>query len=239
MSTTASTTAPAEQAADVAKIRRAIDLLTVPGGVVEIRGLDVPARYGKPLTVAGYFTDLNKAAEAAATLDKRKAVGVYLVLNEINPALLARSPNVLTDGLKITTSDNDIIRRRWLPLDFDAVRPAGISSNEDEHAAAEDVGRQCAAWLSSQGWLEPIQGDSGNGWHVLYRVDLPNDEATTVLIRGAIEAVADRFSGAAVAVDRTVFNAARIWKLYGTTARKGHNMPDRPHRLAQLVEVPE
>ena len=77
------------------------------------------------------------------------------------------------------------------------------------------------------------------GSHVLYRLDLPNDETTTALIRGTIEAVADRFSGPAVAVDRTVFNAARIWKLYGTTARKGHDMPDRPHRLARLVEVPQ
>ena len=40
-------------------------------------------------------------------------------------------------------------------------------------------------------------------------------------------------------VDLKVFNAARIWKLYGTVARKGHDMNDRPHRAARLVEVPE
>ncbi len=188
--------------------RQALDLLAVPGGVVEIRGLHVPTRHGKAMTVAGYFSDLNQAAQAAATLDSRKASGVYLVLNELTPALLARSPNVLTDGLQTTTSDNDIIRRQWLPLDFDAVRPAGISASEDEHAAAEDVGRQCAAWLSSQGWPEPMQGDSGNGWHVLYRVDLPNDQEAANLVRTCLAALADRFDTAEVKVDRSVFNAA-------------------------------
>ena len=137
-----STTTPAKQAADVDEIRRALDLLTVPGGVVEIRGLHVPTGRGKPCTVAGYFLDLDKAAEAAAALDTRKAAGVYLVLNEVNPALLARSPDQLTDHLDPTTSDGDIIRRRWLPLDVDPIRPAGVSSSEDEHCSG---GRHGAA----------------------------------------------------------------------------------------------
>lgn len=39
--------------------------------------------------------------------------------------------------------------------------------------------------------------------------------------------------------DQTVFNPARLWKLYGTTARKGDDLPERPHRLARLLHVPE
>jgi hypothetical protein len=232
-------TIPAEQKADVAEIRRALDLLSARGGVVEIRALHVPIGRGKPITVAGYFTDLDKAAEAAAILDTRKAGGVYLVLNKVTPALLARSPNQLTEGLAVATSDTDITRRRWLPFDFDPTRPTGISSSEDEHCAAEDLARTCAAWLSSQGWPAPILADSGNGAHLLYRIDLPNDERSGNLVRDTIAAVAAKFTGGGVDVDRKVFNAARIWKLYGTTARKGHDMPDRPHRLAALVEVPE
>ena len=142
-------------AADPAEIRRALDLLAVPGGVVEIRGIKIPG-YGKPFPAAGYFTDPDKAAQAAATLDKRKAVGVYVVLNEINPALLARSPNQMTDHLETTTSDNDIIRRRWLPIDFDPTRPSGISSTDAEHDAAETLARECADWLREDaGWPDP------------------------------------------------------------------------------------
>ena len=54
-----------------------------------------------------------------------------------------------------------------------------------------------------------------------------------------IEAVAQRFTGHGVDIDRKVFNAGRIWKLYGTTGRKGHSIDDRPHRRARLVEVPD
>jgi hypothetical protein len=230
------TATTAKPQADVAEIRRAFNLLTVPGGVVEIRGVKVPGQ-GKPHIVGGYFTDLDKAAQAAATLDTRKAGGVYIVLNEIDPALLARSPNQLTEYLDPTTSDSGIIRRRWLPLDFDAARPAGISASEDEHCEAEDSARRCAAWLSSLDWPLPIAADSGNGAHVLYRVDLPTDDGG--LVQRCLQALARRCDSEAVHVDQTVYNPARIWKLYGTTARKGHSTADRPHRLARLVEVPE
>jgi hypothetical protein len=40
------------------------------------------------------------------------------------------------------------------------------------------------------------------------------------LVRGILEALAFRFDDDRVKVD-TTSNAARIWKLYGTTARKG------------------
>ena len=217
--------------------RHTIELLTKPGGVVEIRGLHVPTGRGKPCTVAGYFDDCDPAAEAAATLDTRGAVGVYFTLNEINSALLARSPNDLIDYPEATTSDNDILQRRWLPIDFDPVRPAGVSSSDDEHRAAEDQARACAEWLTSLGWSSPIMADSGNGAHLLYRIDLPNDDGG--LVQRCLEAVAQKCDTDKVKVDCKVFNPARIWKLYGTTARKGFDTPDRPHRIARLVKVPD
>ena len=224
-------------AADVAEIRRALDLLTVPGGVVELRAVDVPEGRGKPITVAGYFDDLDKAAQAAATLDARKAGGIYFTLNEIHPGLIARSPNQLTDRQEPTTSDSDVIRRRLLLVDLDAIRPADISATEDEHCAAQDVARAVAAWLSSQGWPAPIFGDSGNGAHLLYRIDLPADDKG--LVRRCLEALGDRFDNDTIKVDRKVFNPARISKLYGTTPHKGHSIPVRPHRPARMIEIPE
>jgi hypothetical protein len=46
------------------------------------------------------------------------------------------------------------------------------------------------------------------------------------------------YSDDVVSVDLTTFNAARIWKVYGTLACKGDTLPDRPHRLARLFDVP-
>ena len=150
---------------------------------------------------------------------------------------MLRAPNRIIDHQKPTTGDGDIDRRRWLPLDFDPKRPTGVSSSQDEHCEAQDLARKCAAGLSSLGWPSPIIGDSGNGAHLLYRIDLPADDGG--IVGKAINAIADRMSCPTIDIDRKVFNPARIWKLYGTTAGKGFSIPDRPHRVARLVEVPE
>jgi hypothetical protein len=61
--------------------------------------------------------------------------GIYITLNPTNPALLARSANRLQNRVQVTTSDSDIFARRWLLLDFDPVRPSGISSMDKEHGS--------------------------------------------------------------------------------------------------------
>ena len=43
------------------------------------------------------------------------------------------------------------------------------------------------------------------------------------------------FSDDRVTVDTANFNAARIWKLYGTVSRKGDDTPDRPHRRSRIL----
>ena len=58
-------------------------------------------------------------------------------------------------------------------------------------------------------------------------------------MKRCLEAVAIQFSDESVKVDLTTFNAARIWKLYGTLAAKGDDIASRPHRLARLLDVPK
>src|SRR5262249_39705614 len=93
--------------------------------------------------------------------------------------------------------------------------------------------------LTEYGWPEPIVADSGNGAHAIYRVDEPNNAETTALFQRGLEALDSLFSDDAVVIDRTTYNAARIWKLYGTMARKGDNLPERPHRLARILDAPD
>jgi hypothetical protein len=140
---------------------------------------------------------------------------------------------------KQTTSDSDVVRRRWLPIDFDPVRPSGISSTDVEHDAALECAKSCRDFLSGCGWPEPIFADSGNGAHLLYRIVLPNDEASTELVKNCLGALALLFSDVTVNVDLQNYNAARIWKLYGTVARKGDVTPDHPHRLSSVLDSPE
>lgn len=207
-------------------------LLLEPGSVAELRILKTKKR-----TVSGYFDDFDKLASAAGEWDC-KAPGVYVTLNPVNPDLLARSVNHLAEWAENTTGDTDIVRRRWLPIDCDPTRPTGISSTEEEHDAALARAKEIGGWLRKQGWPNPVWADSGNGGHLLYRVDLPNDSDSTDLTKRCLEALDLRFSDDTVTVDVTNYNPARIWKLYGTTAAKGDSTEERPHRVSQVLFTP-
>src|SRR5262249_53445848 len=167
-----------------------------------------------------------------------KVEGVYLTLNPVNPELLARAGNRVKPFAKHTTKDSDILRRRWLPLDFDPKRPAGVSSTEGEHGLALERASNCRQWLKQMGWPDPIMADSGNGGHLLYRIELPNDANSTSLVKRVLEALALRFSDQDVELDCKTYNPARIWKVYGTLAAKGDSTPERPHRLSKVLQHP-
>jgi len=215
-------------------IRAVLELLTAPGQVMELRVIGVDGRANR--TDSGYFDDMDALAKVAARYDGR-AAAVYVTLNPVMPALLSRAANRMQEWAKNATHDTEMTCRRWLAFDTDATRPAGISSTDEEHAAALERARAIRDWLRERGWPEPIRADSGNGGHLLYRVDLPTDDGG--LTQRALAAVASCFDDRLVKVDRTVYNSARIWKLYGTQARKGDSTPSRPHRRARILEAPE
>ena len=223
-------------------IPAALRALIAPSETFEIRIIKPLNGYG---THSGYFDNIETAAKVAGSWSG-KCSAVYMTLNPVKPDLLARAANRIKklDKQDHTTTDADITARRWFPLDFDPVRPSGISSTDAEHAAAIAKAREARDWLAAQGWPAPILADSGNGAHLLYRIDLPNDEASKVLVERAIKALAHKLDDRTghptpVCVDQSVFNAARIWKVYGTLAAKGDSTQYRPHRMAQTIEAPD
>ncbi len=216
-------------------IRQGLLILTEPGQVVELRILGIG---GKKRTDSGYFDDVSKLAKAAAAYDGR-AEGLYFTLNPVNPALIARANNRVKEYADHTTSDHDIARRINLPLDFDPVRPAGISASETEKRAALERAWLCRAWLTAQGWPEPIYADSGNGAHLLYAIDLPNTAESTELVKNTLLVLSALFSDSLVKLDASTSNASRIFKVYGTLACKGDSTPDRPHRRAMILAAPQ
>lgn len=217
-------------------VERTVRLLAAPGGVVEVRAI---AEDG---THSGYFDDPKLVAPAAELLDFSTVNGVYITLNEVAPALLARRANRVKMRLgrkDATTADSDILRRRWFPVDIDPVRPSGVSSTAEEHAHALKKAEELAAWLGEHGFPEPVRADSGNGAHLLYRVDLPNDDESRQLVQQALTVLSALFSDERCSIDTAVYNAGRIWKLYGTVSRKGDWTADRPYRRSRLISVPE
>ncbi len=218
-------------------VLEALGLLVEPGTVAELRAIGADGRIS-----SGFFDDVALMATAAEVLDATgEFSGIYLTLNPVNPALLARRANRVQSRLSrkdATTSDADIVRRRWLPIDIDPIRPSGISATLEEHRAACRTARAICDALTDAGWPRPIVADSGNGGHLLYRIDLLNDDDATALVKDVLAALDARFSNEAAQVDTANFNAGRIWKCYGTVSRKGDSTRDRPHNRSAIVTKP-
>ncbi len=205
-----------------------------PGEVYELRIINVG---GKKRTDSGYFDNRQALAGCAAPYVGK--ANIYSTLNPVDPALLARAENRIKEWATDTTQDSHITRRLWLPIDADPIRPSGISSTDEQHVAALERAQRIATWLTAQGWPAVIVADSGNGAHLLCRIDLPNDQAATKLVQRCLQALAALFDDDAVTIDTGNFNAARIWKVYGTIAVKGDNTANRPHRPAYILSAPE
>ena len=219
------------------------NLLFNPGEVVEIRALGLTGKrkiwegWARDV-VFGYFDNAEAFQEAAAAIAGTGAGGIYFTPNPVRPELLARAANRMKAAGKknLTTADKDIACLRWLLIDLDPVRPAGISSTDVELGLAIERRNQIGQWLREKYGLKyAISAVSGNGAHLMVHLeDLENTQENVDLIRDALAAVAHRWDDDQVRVDRKVFNPARIWKLYGTMARKGDSTADRPHRKSYI-----
>jgi hypothetical protein len=124
-------------------------------------------------------------------------------------------------------------------VDLDPVRPSGIPSSNSELQAALELRDKVAEWMVENfKFPSPIRAISGNGGHLLFRLpDLPVTEENREFIRNLLEDLARRFNNDCVQIDTTVHNPARIWKVYGTTARKGDAIPTGPNREARPFRI--
>ncbi len=228
--------------------RTFLEYLFRPGDVFEVRAPAVRASLTSNFTatVSGYFQfeALDAAVAAIAELDEsRRAPAIYSSLNPVDPRLLARSKNRLTFKARSTTSDADIIERRWILVDVDPVRPSGVSASDAEVELARDRFQLVRAWLSRLGWPDPLVSHSGNGFHGIYPANLTPDDDS--LVRSLLGTLSAMYSDDRVCVDRTTYNPARVVKVAGTLARKGDHFEGtdtieaRPHRRARLLEVPK
>ena len=211
-----------------------LDRLWQPG---EVRELRIPRHNHFGQTASGYFDSPEKLALAAEKWNGR--ANIYVSLNPVEPSLIARASNRIVERAQNTTSDQHVLTRTWLFIDIDPVRPSGISSTDAELAKSQTVAGAVAAYLNSQSWPDPIVAMSGNGYYVLYRIDLPNSEESTSLVKSVLDALASRFDSPDAHIDIAVANASRLVGLIGATKVKGDHIPDRPHRVSKLVKVPE
>ena len=191
--------------------------------------------------MSGFYDDRLKLGIAArdfgAGTEDEGVTGVYWTLNPINPSTLKYIDNELRIRPKFAASARNILKRSWLLIDIDPQRPSGTSATDAEKAEAFIVFTNVVAFLRSIGWPDPVQVDSGNGYHALYHINLTVND--TEIVRHVLRVLAWKFDTASAKVDRSVFDVNRICKVPGTWARKGENTPERPHRLSKLLAVPK
>ncbi len=186
---------------------------------------------------AGFFDyqHLDQMAHHAARFSGI-ARGVHFTLNPLKPEAFERCPNRLLPVRKgVLACDNDVLSRSWLMIDFDPVRPSGISATDSEKRCAWNTLECVCSFLNNAGFPPPIIGDSGNGYHLYFRIALP---AQDKLPHRLLKTLSEQFGSAEVEIDTTVGSASQLTKLFGTRSAKGQGTADRPHRPSSILSIP-
>lgn len=194
---------------------------------------------GNNRTYSGYFKNFENIVSSIENYDRIDNMQIYFVLNNIKEECYSRTQQEkIIEKPKETTSDNDVLRRKFLLIDLDPKRASGVGSSNEEmeyaHMKAIDIYR----FLLSKGIKEPIIAKSGNGFHIILRIDMNNDKDSLEIVTRFLKAMNMLFGDEKIDIDTKVGNAARICKLYGTTAKKGTNSEDRPWRMSEIVKYP-
>ena len=213
-----------------------LQILMPSNRIVQLFVKDYERDAGKSVNLYGYFDDIEKLVHHADRTSGR-AKGVYFTLNPLHERLLARCPNELRVAKREqSATNNDVIARELLLVDVDPRRPPGVSSTDEEKVQAAKKAGQVRQFLRDRGWPNPVLVDSGNGFHLIYRVDLPANDSQ--LVRGVLQTLASRFDDESVQVDTGVFDPIRLCKLPGTMACKGGDTSERPHRFSRVLFAP-
>ena len=174
----------------------------------------------------------------------------YLTSNPVKNYCVAREQFNDLRKTRVMTQDDDIEKLSWLALDIDAEHPAGTSATDKEKEAAHEQALQLYRFMDEIGFQWPEIVDSGNGYHLKYGIDLPNDNKNRDFIGSVFDMLHKRFP----AIDTSVKNPSRILKLPGTLAMKGRNFTEeqaaeltakkgrlfeaRPYRPAYIIRDP-
>lgn len=213
---------------DIEQIYKTLYVFARENELYEIRTAD-------KIVYSGYFKDKENLLKC---IENTRDTW-YFVLNEIDEACFSRAQGEkIIKNASPTTSDNDISVRNWILIDCDPKRTSGVSATDEEKAYARKTAQRIYKWLQAQGFENPVTADSGNGYHLLYKIQAENSEESKIIIQNFLKVLDMYFSDEKVKIDTSVFNAGRITKLYGTISQKGGNTPERPHRLSRIIYVP-
>jgi putative DNA primase/helicase len=149
-----------------------------------------------------------------------------------------RADGLFRSGAGIHSGNNDAKKIKSIFIDFDVVKPEKHKNNcssDQEKAQAWPSVEECKSLLKKYNFPEPSEiSDSGNGYHVLYKCDLP--VSYSGLIKRFLKILKYHLANDHVKIDESVHNPGRMIRLPGTLNQRGKNLPDRPHRMTGVIE---
>ena len=213
-------------------VAEALRLLADPAAGIQLQGFPSKRyRIHKGDDIEGLLKTAESLSDGEAT---------YYTLHPVSPAI------------ERCANNKSALYRRWLLIDVDVgPQPAKLKKGEtpvpkEARNATEEEKRECflvayrvRIHLDDSGWPEPIRIDSGNGEHLLYRIDLPNNAYAQAVCKAVLHRLSEQFDSLWAHVDLSVHDARRLSKLPGTWARKGPHSEERPHRMARLCSAPD
>lgn len=215
-----------------ATIRQWYDIFKDNKELTEIRILDPESKR----SYSGYFTDIETILREVKRFDK---CNIYFTLNIIDPACYSREQHdKISLKPKSTTSDKEIIARKWCLIDIDVDKPSDTNSTDEEKVLAQKVANNVYKFLRDEGFELPVVCDSANGVHLLLKQAMKPSDENTQTMKKFLQVLDMFFSTDKVKIDCSTFNLSRICKLYGCVSRKGANTKERPQRESKILRVP-
>lgn len=181
----------------------------------------------KPVIRSKRVTTQHKLEQAASQYED-KGFAIYAVMNSVLDSYEDDFPG-----------KEDIAKRSSLFIDIDPTRhhPDGgkTAATDEEKATAAELRDEIKAALTAECWPTPSEVDSGNGFYLMYNIDIPNTQEIANTIKAFIHCLSAQFSNEHAHVDKGVHNANRIIRLPGYLNTKGSNTEDRPHRECKVI----
>ena len=158
-------------------------------------------------------------------------VNFYMTINPVKEYCEAREQYYSLRKCKVMTQTEDIDRLTWFAVDVDPEHPAGTSATDEEKQTAKEQAVEVYHHMKSIGFNGPEIVDSGNGYHLKYRIDYANTEENRKFLKVLNNTLHDRFP----LIDRSTTDVNRILKIPGTVAMKGRHTESRPFRMARIL----
>lgn len=200
----------------------------------------------KGVPMVGFFDNVEAAAAEAVAWNER-GYNVFTNLNRIKLGEAMRSAlnkPLQAAGRELRCANKgDVMEVNWLLVDVDPVRACDnqhVPSTDDEQGCSYEVAKAIQKFICDElGGPLPLFATSGNGYHLLWHVDLPVNEKIEEIAKKFLLALAKKFNAEGACVDTSTYTIWHLTKVYGTVARKSEATEERPYRYSKILEYPE